>query len=46
MVIVAIAYQLESVSASELRQIVVNHLENNSMLYRDFLAQPVHSDNA
>ena len=29
----AIAYQLESVNASEMREIVVNHLENNSVFY-------------
>ena len=42
----AVAYQLESVSASEMREIVANHFENNSAFYRDFLAQPVHSGNA
>ena len=42
----AVAYQLESVSASELREIVANHLESNSTFYRDFLAQPVQTNNA
>ena len=42
----AVAYQLESVSASEMREIVANHLESNSVFYRDFQAQPVQSGNA
>ena len=42
----AVAYQLESVGASEMREIAANHFENNSVFYRDFLAQPVHSGNA
>ena len=33
----AVAYQLKSVSASELGEIVANHLESNSVFYRDFL---------
>ena len=32
----AVAYQLESVNASEMREIVANHLDNNSVFYRDF----------
>ena len=42
----AVAYKLESVSASEMRETVANHLEGNSEFYRDFLAQPVQTDNA
>ena len=42
----AVAYQLDSVSASEMREIVAKHLESNSTFYRDFQAQPVHSGNA
>ena len=42
----AVAYQLHSVSASEMREIVANHLKSNSTFYRNFLAQPVHSGNA
>ena len=40
-----IAHQLESVNASEMREIVANHLDNNSVFYRNFLPQPVASDN-
>ena len=29
-----------------MREIVANHLDNNSVFYRDFLAQPVESNNA
>ena len=32
----AVGYQLESVSASEMREIVANYLDNNSVFYRDF----------
>ena len=42
----AVAYQLESVSASEMRESVANHLDNNSVFYRDFLAQPVQYNDA
>lgn len=42
----AIAYQLEFVNASETREIVANHLENNSVFYYDFLPQPVASNSA
>ena len=42
----AVAYELDSVSASEMREIVANHLENNSTFYCDFLAQPVQTNNA
>ena len=42
----SIAYQLESIAAcsvdkSTLRQMVADHLENNSNLYKTFLSQPV-----
>ena len=42
----AVAYQLDSVSANEMREIVANHLENNGVFYRDFLAQPIQCSNA
>ena len=42
----AVAHQFKSVSGSEMREIVANHLENNSVFYRDFLAQPVQTNNA
>ena len=42
----AVVYQLDSVNASEMREIVADHLENNSAFYRDFLAQPVQTNNA
>ena len=42
----AIAYQLKCVCASQMRQAVANHLENNSALYYNFVAQPIACDNA
>lgn len=42
----AVAYQLDSVSANEMREIVANHLKNNALFYRDFLAQPIQCSNA
>ena len=42
----AIAYQLQSVSAREMRETVAKHLESNSVFYSNFLAQPVASNNA
>ena len=45
----SIAYQLEpitacSVNKSKLRQMVVDHLENNSNLYKKFVSQPIRSN--
>ena len=34
----AVAYQLESVCASDMRQIVAKYLANNSVFYHDFLS--------
>ena len=42
----AIAYQLKSINATEMRESVANHLESNSVFYRDFLAIPVICRNA
>ena len=42
----AIAYQLEFVNANEMREIVANHLESNSVFYCNFLSQPVACNNA
>ena len=47
----SIAYQLESIAVSgidnsTLRQMVAEHLENNSNLYKRFLSQPVASHDA
>ena len=44
----SIAYQLESIVASNMdkRQMVADHLENNSILYMGFLSQPVASNDA
>ena len=47
----AVSYQLQtsglcSVDSSDLRQKVADHLEANALLYRDFLSQPVSSDDS
>ena len=42
----AVAYQLESVNAREMRGIIATRLEKDSKFYCDFLAQPMQSNNA
>ena len=47
----AVSYQLETsgvctVDSNELRQKVADHLESNAALYRDFLSQPISSDDS
>ena len=42
----ALWYQLQNtvVNSNQLRQMVVDHLEANAALYRDFLCQPIPSE--